>query len=51
MAEIHKISFDDKHLMSNLHRKLLHNVFGYSEFRGPQQAIVEHVVPAAMRWC
>jgi ATP-dependent DNA helicase RecQ len=25
-------------------RDVLHTVFGYSEFRGPQQAIVEHVV-------
>jgi ATP-dependent DNA helicase RecQ len=24
-------------------RQILHEVFGYSEFRGPQQAIVEHV--------
>ena len=29
--------------MPNLHRKLLHDIFGYIQFRGPQEAIVEHV--------
>ena len=29
--------------MPNLHRKLLHDVFGYTQFRGPQEAIVSHV--------
>ena len=29
--------------MPNLHRKLLHDVFGYTQFRGPQEAIVAHV--------
>ncbi|MFM2051765.1 MAG: helicase RecQ [Pseudomonadota bacterium] len=26
------------------HHKILHDVFGYAQFRGPQQAIVEHVI-------
>jgi ATP-dependent DNA helicase RecQ len=26
------------------HHQILHDVFGYAQFRGPQQAIVEHVI-------
>ena len=26
-----------------LHRELLHDIFGYTEFRGPQEAIINHV--------
>jgi ATP-dependent DNA helicase RecQ len=26
-----------------LHKKLLHDIFGYTEFRGPQEAIINHV--------
>ena len=29
--------------MPILHRELLHDIFGYTQFRGPQEAIVEHV--------
>jgi ATP-dependent DNA helicase RecQ len=29
--------------MPNLHRELLHDIFGYTEFRGPQEAIIDHV--------
>jgi ATP-dependent DNA helicase RecQ len=29
--------------MPTLHRKLLLDVFGYTEFRGPQEAIIDHV--------
>jgi ATP-dependent DNA helicase RecQ len=29
--------------MPILHRELLHDIFGYTEFRGPQEAIIEHV--------
>ena len=29
--------------MPALHRDLLHDIFGYTQFRGPQEAIVEHV--------
>ncbi|MDO8773919.1 MAG: DNA helicase RecQ [Burkholderiaceae bacterium] len=29
--------------MPTLHRELLHDIFGYTQFRGPQEAIVEHV--------
>ncbi len=29
--------------MPTLHRDLLHDIFGYTQFRGPQEAIVEHV--------
>ena len=29
--------------MPTLHRELLHDIFGYTEFRGPQEAIINHV--------
>jgi ATP-dependent DNA helicase RecQ len=29
--------------MPILHRELLHDIFGYTEFRGPQEAIIDHV--------
>ena len=29
--------------MPILHRELLHDIFGYTEFRGPQEAIINHV--------
>jgi ATP-dependent DNA helicase RecQ len=29
--------------MPTLHRELLHDIFGYTEFRGPQEAIIDHV--------
>jgi ATP-dependent DNA helicase RecQ len=29
--------------MPTLHRKLLLDIFGYTEFRGPQEAIIDHV--------
>ena len=29
--------------MLTLHRELLHDIFGYTEFRGPQEAIIDHV--------
>lgn len=31
--------------------KVLQEVFGYDSFRGSQQAIIEHVMAGAMRWC
>ena len=31
--------------------QVLHEVFGYGEFRGLQRAIVEHTVGGATRWC
>jgi ATP-dependent DNA helicase RecQ len=29
--------------MPTLHRQLLHDIFGFTEFRGPQEAIIDHV--------
>ncbi len=44
MSSLAPLPSDADHSTSSAPADILHEVFGYAQFRGPQQAIVEHVV-------